>query len=110
MDYLKFLGATILAIIAIGIHVKSFGIDISLFVTLGLTIGGFAMRAPARYIAGYAGWLGSSFAWLFATRALLRFAVAQQPNAYTPATIAIEGLLLLAGMILLHPACYALAR
>ncbi len=69
------------------------------------------MRAPARYIAAYCGWLASTLAWSYGSRALLRLAAAQHPNLYTPATIRpMEGFLLLAGMILLHPACYGIAR
>ena len=111
MDYIKFLGATLLAIVALVIDAKLFGVNLGFFVAIGLTIGAFARRAPARYIVAYCGWVASSLAWLFLSQAFLRLAAAQQPKVYTPAAIApIQGLLLLAGMILLHPACYGIAR
>jgi hypothetical protein len=110
MDYLKFLGATVLAIFAVGIGIKLIGINIGLFVIIGSTIGIFLL-GPSRYAAGYIAWLVTVFLWWRLTQTAFHGFVLQNPQKYSPAEIqTAQGFWNIVGMLLLQPMCYGFAR
>lgn len=108
MDYVKYLGLTVAAAVSILLAGQT-GVGILMFIVAGLTIGGFIMKSPVRYSAGYILWLATVCLWGAAVLWLLHECV--DPVKCTPQSVRVaEGFWLLVGMILLHPISYGLGR
>ena len=109
MSYLKFLGMTVLALLAIGLGAKLGGGAAS-FTAIVVSISLFWRYGPRIMAVGYTVWMALTAGWMFAIKALLK-AAPQATAKYNPDQLRmVEGFWLLVGMLLLHPLCYWIGK
>ena len=108
MDYLRFLGLSVFALVLIGLEGRFVGAGLGTFVAAGFTISFFVLRGSRRHAIAYAAWLVLLLGWILLLGNSLKTMVAQHPEQAARLRAG-EGLLLLVAVILLHPLCYGLA-
>jgi len=108
VDYLKFLGLSVLAIALIGLESRFAGSGLGTLVALGFTISLFVLRASRRHAIAYSTWMVLLLGWVLLLGNSLKTMVAQHPDQAARLRAG-EGLLLLLAIIVLHPLCYGLA-
>jgi hypothetical protein len=109
VNYLKFLGWTLLAALGIGLAAKLGG-PVGLIGALGTTIGIFWRLAPRFMSIAYAAWVLLTVGWLVIINALVRAAPQIVAKHNVDQVHMAEGFWLLVGMLVLHPLCYGIGR
>lgn len=111
MDYLKFVGATLLSVVVVVISAKFVSVGVGTFAILGGIVGYFVRYRPAAHAAGYVVWVAALAAWIILFRMGLHEVLVQHPHKYAPNVVAIgSGLLVIAGGVILHPIAYGIGR
>lgn len=109
MDYLRFLGFTVLAVLLIGLEIWFAGAGGGALAAAAVTVGCFARYCSRRHAIAYLLWLVLLIGWVVLLGRAVKAMIAQHPDQATRLH-ASEGLLLLLAMIVLHPLCYGIAR